>query len=75
MKFSARIARDILKAESATIVLEAVDEADATRLAMLAAEEDDPEICWNDDNIDEVQDAEVLWVDEIPDDDAAEPPA
>jgi hypothetical protein len=44
MKFSARIARDILKAEPATIVLEAVDEADATRLAMLAAAEDDPKI-------------------------------
>lgn len=71
MKFTARITRDILRSESTTINLDAADEADAERLAMLAATKDGPEITWDDDNVDEVQRVDVLFVEEISDDDEA----
>ena len=71
MNFTARVTRDILRSESTTINLEAVDEADAERRAMLAATKDGPEIRWDNDNIDEVQRLDVLFVEEISDDDEA----
>jgi hypothetical protein len=71
MKFTARVTRDILRSESATIELEAVDEADAERRAMLAATKDGPEIRWDSDNIDEVQRVDFLSVEEISDGDEA----